>query len=66
MATWQRIAERAEARVKELERELKLTDDLLDRRQEVLDAIPECKEHGVGCIPHAMEWIKKQKEGEVG
>jgi hypothetical protein len=40
--------------------ELRIMEALLNERQKVLDAIPECKEHGK-CVPHALEWIEKQK-----
>lgn len=46
--------------VSELEKEIKVTDDLLADRQRLLDAIPECEVHGK-CIPHALEWIEKMK-----
>ena len=41
-------------------RELEVTNTLLEERQQVLDAIPECEVHGK-CIPHALEWIEKAK-----
>ena len=44
----------------EQEEELQVTDKLLEARQEVLDAIPECPIHG-SCIPHALEWIESMK-----
>jgi len=40
--------------------ELKVTDLLLEERQRVLDAIPECPSHG-SCVPHAIEWIEEMK-----
>lgn len=43
-----------------LQKELKVTEELLEERQKVLDAIPECKSHG-SCVPHALEWIEEMK-----
>ena len=43
-----------------LERELIVTESLLNERQRLLDAIPECELHGK-CVPHALEWIEKAK-----
>ena len=49
---------RAEASARQqAEQELRVTDDALKARQEVLDAIPCCQTHG-SCIPHALQWIK--------
>ena len=50
---WQEKAER-------LRKELDVTNILLDRRNQVLDAIPECPAHGSQCVPHALEWIEEQ------
>jgi len=44
-----------------LREELRVTDALLEERQRVLDAIPECPCHGP-CVPHALEWIEKAKK----
>lgn len=41
-----------------LAKELKVTEELLNERQRVLDAVPECPVHGGNCVPHAIEWIK--------
>lgn len=49
-----------EARIVELEAELKLTDELLKDRDVLLAAIPECPAHGK-CVPHAIEWIEQVK-----
>lgn len=43
-----------------LRQELDVTDKLLEQRQRVLDAIPECPVHGP-CVPHALEWIEQAK-----
>lgn len=48
-------------RVVELERELKVTDGLLDERNRVMDAIPECQSHGKQCVPHALRWIAETR-----
>lgn len=37
---------------------LNANERLLHERQKVLDAIPECGQHGMNCVPHALEWIK--------
>jgi hypothetical protein len=47
-----------------LKEELKVTDHLLDERELVLRAIPECPAHGA-CVPHALEWIEKTKGAEA-
>ena len=44
----------------DLEQELEVTEKLLEERQRVLDAIPECPSHGK-CVPHAIEWIEEMK-----
>ena len=44
----------------DLKHELEVTDKLLNERQRVLDAIPECQSHGK-CVPHAIEWIEEMK-----
>lgn len=44
----------------QLERELAVTDKLLEERNRVLKAIPGCKAHGEQCVPHALEWIAEQ------
>jgi hypothetical protein len=56
-----RDAQRAqlEARIKELEEEVRIDDQLLATRNALLDAIPACPEHGSGCVPHAMEWVEQ-------
>jgi hypothetical protein len=56
-----RLAEENE-RLKE---ELAVTDKLLEQRNHVLRAIPECQDHGDQCIPHALEWIEKMKAQAV-
>ena len=44
-----------------LREELDITDKLLAERELVLRAIPECPEHGAGCVPYALEWIERAK-----
>lgn len=34
-----------------------------NERVRVLNAIPECPEHGRGCVPHALEWVEAQLSG---
>lgn len=46
--------------ITKLKNELKVTDELLNDRQLLLDAIPECEAHGK-CVPHALDWIEIKK-----
>jgi len=48
-------------RVANLEAELRVSDELLKDRTNLLKIIPECEAHGDQCVPHAMEWIAKAK-----
>lgn len=50
-----------EKRIKELEKELAVTDELLVERDRLLKTIPECPVHGNQCIPHALEWVNRVK-----
>lgn len=50
------IAQETEA----LKSELATTEALLNERQRLLDAIPECEAHGP-CVPHALNWIATVK-----
>jgi Tfp pilus assembly protein FimV len=57
-------------RVEELERqlaeakdEIRVSDQLLTHRQQLLEAIHECPAHGP-CVPHALEWVEKAKAFE--
>lgn len=45
-----------------LKDELRMTDLLLEQREKVLRAIPECPSHGA-CVPWALEWIASKIEG---
>jgi hypothetical protein len=47
-----------------LREELRVTDDLLNERQRVLDAIPACPAHGA-CVPHALEWVARRVGAEL-
>jgi len=40
----------------QLREALAITDTILAERQRILEAIPQCEEHGF-CVPHALEWI---------
>lgn len=51
------------SRAAHLEIELELTDKLYNDMRRVIQAIPECPEHGE-CIPHAMDWIERSKNTE--
>jgi len=46
--------------IEEKEKELNVTDYLLESQHRVINAIPECELHGNRCIPNAVEWINKQ------
>ena len=48
-----------EEELKKLQDELLVTDKLLEERNRVLEAIPECPFHGKQCVPHAVEWIRR-------
>ena len=43
-----------------MEKELDVTESLLNERQRILDAIPECEAHGK-CVPHALDWVEMKK-----
>lgn len=43
-----------------LKDQLKTTEQLLDERNRLLAAIPECEQHGQ-CVPHALEWVAESK-----
>ena len=45
----------------DLERELKVTEDILKYREQLLDAIPECDIHGK-CVSYALDWIEDMKK----
>lgn len=52
----------------ELEKSLKLQERLLeidnkiiDERNKLHSAIPECPVHGCECVPHAIEWVNRVK-----
>lgn len=47
-------------RIEALEVELEVSDKLLEDREALLEAIPQCPVHGK-CIPHAIEWIEQVK-----
>jgi len=52
--------EKVDAMMEDTRKELRVTEELLNDRQRLLDAIPECETHGK-CVPHALEWIEKMK-----
>ena len=58
--SWRRGQDGSHSCVKSLQDQLKVTDSLLNERQRLLDAIPECALHDK-CVPHALEWIEKAK-----
>jgi hypothetical protein len=44
-----------------LKENLRITEALLDERERVLRAIPECPAHGAACVPHALEWVERMR-----
>ena len=50
----------------QLKEELAVTDSLLEERNRLMGAIPECPAHGAQCVPHAIEWVEEQRRREVG
>ena len=55
---WCADLENGKAELARLEDELRTANDLLETRMALVDAIPECPEHGPQCVPHAIEWVK--------
>ena len=49
-----------ETELEKLRDDLRVTEALLEERQKLLDAIPECPLHGK-CVPNALLWIEKAK-----
>lgn len=62
---WERERDALRQRMAELEREVEVDERLLDERNRVLDAIPECAAHGGQCVPHALDWIACAKGHEA-
>jgi hypothetical protein len=54
------VVDRATVPPSALQQELAVTNKLLDERNRLLDAIPECPQHGRQCVPHAIEWVQKR------
>ncbi len=54
---WARLASRRKAEIESLESQIYILEKLLNERNRVIDAIPECPVHGPQCIPHALEWL---------
>ena len=50
-----------EKEIEEFRREIKVSDQLIEQRDRLLQSIPECPVHGSGCIPHAIEWVNRIK-----
>ena len=44
--------------INRLTAQLEVTDRLLATHQRLLDAMPECPQHGQ-CVPYALAWIEK-------
>lgn len=53
--------ERFKPSCEELKKELELNEKLLSERNKVLKAIPDCEQHGGGCVPNALIWISDSK-----
>jgi hypothetical protein len=49
-------------RVLHLEAELEVTHQLYEAQNEALALIPECPDHGIGCLSHKKEWITARLE----
>ena len=43
--------------VLELREDLSIANKLLEARNEVIEAIPHCPDHGGQCLPHALLWV---------
>ena len=56
--------DKAQLDLKATRDELKVTESLLKERQQLLDAIPECPEHGK-CVSFALEWIEMAKSERI-
>jgi hypothetical protein len=41
---------------------IEFLDVALENREQVLKAIPPCPVHGDTCVPHALQWIKQQRD----
>lgn len=48
----------------ELREHITTLEQIFAERQRVMEAIPECPVHGSECVPHALEWIKQQRDSE--
>ncbi|KKK77394.1 hypothetical protein LCGC14_2854040, partial [marine sediment metagenome] len=44
--------------------ELDVTNKLLEERNRLLNAIPECPEHGAQCVPHGIEYLDWEHDEE--
>jgi hypothetical protein len=49
----------------ELEGYALLLNKMIDDRDEVINLIPPCPEHGTRCIPYAKEWVMEQLAKET-
>lgn len=52
--------QQAMRRIQELEKEVLVSDKLIEERNELLEEIPHCVAHGL-CVPHALEWVRQVK-----
>ncbi len=54
------LIRKLQQRIIELEKELVITEEIMNNYHRVLKAVPECPVHGE-CVPYAVEWIEKAK-----
>ncbi len=59
---WCADLENGKAELARLVEELKVADELLETRMALVEAVPECPEHGPQCVPHAIEWVKTAQD----
>lgn len=61
---WIRGQDGSHSCVEYLQKDLKVTEKLLSDRQSLLEAIPQCPDHGL-CVTHAIEWVNRHVRLEV-
>lgn len=37
-------------------------EGLLCERERLLEAVPDCPDHGPGCVPFALEWVARARD----
>lgn len=58
---WYRRLYQLQVRTQALKEELKVAYELPEERDRVMEAIPECPQHGSQCVSHALGWIRQAK-----